>query len=101
MKQQRGPEPALFPEPLGASLYTDWCDEALEEVVSGLGLGAFFRACWHVLWGQGLPFVFSSASSLGKRPVSNCLENSPCLPVLYSNAGASLSSSQAGLKTAA
>lgn len=44
---------------------------------------------------------FSLAPSLGKGPASNCLGDSPCLPVIYSPAGASLSSLQAGLKTAA
>lgn len=46
-------------------------------------------------------FFLSHAPSLGKGPASNCLEDSPCLPVIYSHAGASLSSLQAGLKTAA
>lgn len=35
-------------------------------VVDGLGLGDFFRACWHVLWGQGLVFLFPLPPALAK-----------------------------------
>lgn len=45
--------------------------------------------------------ALSPARSIGEGPASNCLEASPCLPVTHSHAGASLSSLQAALKTAA